>query len=183
MFATINDGQQGIYTSGWKDAQPEIFPAGKSFGLSSGDFSQLKLFVGAGNVNGQTQIANLTVTGCAYLTSGKANFAFISKYKKGATTPSGQTVFIFKAGDLNFHSDTYDWLVVTGGNYAKFKGTGTINGEGSYKFMLWAGDGDPDTFRIKIWEEDEFGNENVIYDNGTEQAIAGGSIVVHTKKK
>jgi hypothetical protein len=182
MFATINGGQQGIYTSGWKNAQPEIFPAGKSFGLLSGDFSQLKLFVGAGPVSGQTQITDLTVTGCGDVITGKASFAFISKYKKGATEPSGQTIFIFKAGDLNFHSDSYDFLVVTGGNYAKFKGTGTINGEGSYKFMLWAGDGDPDTFRIKIWEEDEFGNENVIYDNGIVQSIAGGSIVVHTKK-
>jgi hypothetical protein len=49
--------------------------------------------------------------------------------------------------------------------------------------MLWAGDGEPDTFRIKIWEEDEYENETVIYDNGMDQAIGGGSIVIHTKKK
>ena len=47
--------------------------------------------------------------------------------------------------------------------------------------MIWAGDNDPDTFRIKIWEEDELGVETIIYDNGSDQLIDGGSIVVHTK--
>jgi hypothetical protein len=61
------------------------------------------------------------------------------------------------------------------------KESGTINGEGDYKFMFWAGAGEPDTFRIKIWEEDRFENETVIYDNGMHQAIGGGSIVVHNK--
>ncbi len=71
--------------------------------------------------------------------------------------------------------------MVTESNYARFKGTGTINGAGEYKFHLWAGDADPDTFRIKIWTEDEFGIETVKYDNGFDQAIDGGSIVIHTK--
>jgi hypothetical protein len=111
---------------------------------------------------------------------GKANFGFVSKYKKGANTPTGNTEFQFKAGDFNFHSSNYDWLVITGSNYARFKGWGTINGEGDYQFMLWAGDGNPDTFRIRIWwEENE--TENVIYDNGMDQSISGGSIVIHTK--
>ena len=47
--------------------------------------------------------------------------------------------------------------------------------------MLWAGDGEPDTFRIRIWTEDEGGNETDVYDNGHDQPIDGGSIVVHTK--
>ena len=114
---------------------------------------------------------------------GKANFGFVSKYKKGASVPTGNTEFYFKTGDLNFHSSSYDWLVVTGSDFAKFKGTGTINGEGEYKFMLWAGDKEPDTdtFRIKIWYE-ENGSEDVVYDNGMDQEIGGGNIVVHTKK-
>ncbi len=55
--------------------------------------------------------------------TGKANYGFVSKYKKGASTPTGQTEF--KAGDLNFHSSSYDWLVIAGAN-AKYKGMGTI---------------------------------------------------------
>jgi PKD repeat protein len=112
---------------------------------------------------------------------GKATFGFVSKYKKGRNVPTGQTEFQFHVADLNFHSNSYEWLVVTGSDYAKFKGTGTINGVGEYKFMIWAGDGEPDTFRIRIWEEDEFGIETDIYDNAFNQAIGGGSIVIHTK--
>lgn len=113
---------------------------------------------------------------------GVATFGFVSKYKKGATVPTGNTEFQFHAGDLNFHSSSYDWLVVTGTPTARFKGTGTINGMGEYKFVIWAGDGEPDTFRIKIWSEDG-GVETVTYDNGSAQAIGGGSIIIHTAKK
>ena len=114
--------------------------------------------------------------------AGKANFGFVSKYKKGATVPTGQTEFVFQAGNLNFHSSSYEWLVVTGSNYARFKGTGTINGYGPYKFRLWAGDSAADTFHIKIWEENEStGEETDVYDNGFDQEIGGGSIVIHTK--
>jgi hypothetical protein len=67
---------------------------------------------------------------------------------------------------------------------AQFKGTGTINGEGEFKFKLWATDGnlpggEEDKFRIKIWEEDELGTEIVIYDNKEETEIDGGSIKIH----
>jgi hypothetical protein len=128
---------------------------------------------------------------------GKANFGFVSKYKKGATVPTGVTEFQFKVADLNFHSESYDWLVVAGAK-AQFKGIGTINGDGAYKFLLTGIDADInnndsstiDRFRIKIWIEDADGNETVIYDNGLSAAIdddnattkiGGGSIVVHNK--
>jgi parallel beta-helix repeat protein len=120
--------------------------------------------------------------------TGKANFGFVSKYQKGKTIPTGNTEFQFHAGELNFHSDNYDWLVVAG-DKAQFKGTGTINGEGEYKFIISAIDSDDiDQFRIRIWSEDEYGVETVIYDNGsdTEEGenlteIGGGSIVIHKR--
>lgn len=129
-------------------------------------------------------LADLTLTG-------KANFGFVSKYVQGATEPTGETQFRFKAGDLNFHSDSYEWLVVNqDGTNAQYKGRGTINGELApngefYGFMIWAGDGDisatADTFRIRIWYEDEVdGTEYDVYDNGFDQAIGGGSIQIHT---
>ena len=113
--------------------------------------------------------------------AGKASFGFVAKYKKGASEPVGNTEFQFKAGNLNFHSTSYQWLVVTGGNTAKFKGIGTVNGAGEYKFQIWANDGDPDTFRIRIWTEDGLGNETDLYDNDAHQVIGGGNIVVHSK--
>jgi hypothetical protein len=117
---------------------------------------------------------------------GKANFGFVSKYKKGKTEPDGNTQFQFHAGDLNFYSDSYHWLVVGGGgSSAHFKGVGTINGamdpdDNPYGFMIWSMDGEPDTFRIRIWSELD-GVETDIYDNGFDQPISGGSVVIHTK--
>jgi len=82
--------------------------------------------------------------------------------------------------------------MVIAGSKAKFKGNGTINGEGNYGFMLSAVDGDPkggdDTFRIKIWDKNNM--DVVVYDNQMGEAddadatttLGGGSIVVHKAK-
>ncbi len=102
--------------------------------------------------------------------TGKAFFGFSSEYKKGANVPTGDTDFRFKAGDFRFRSTEYEWLVIAGEN-AKFKGSGTVNDQGYYQFMLTAKDGDlsgqagPDEFRIKIWQEVVPGVEEVVYDN------------------
>jgi len=116
--------------------------------------------------------------------SGKATFGFVSKYKKGATIPEGNTEFQFHAGGMNFHSVNYQWLVVNqAGTNAQFKGTGTINGQGSYTFMLWATDGgnSGDKFRMQITDDNN--GDATVYDNGVDQVIAGGSIVIHTGGK
>lgn len=122
--------------------------------------------------------------------AGKANFGFVAKYKKGATTPSGQTEFRFHAGDLDFHSTEYQWLVVAGA-HAKFKGSGTVNGEGTYGFMLTATDGDiaggggTDKFRIKITDGDSVVYDNKMGEPGNSDAateLGGGSIVIHGEK-
>ncbi len=119
--------------------------------------------------------------------TGRAIFGFVSKYQPGANVPSGRTQFRFHAGGLNFESTSYEWLVVAG-PHAKFKGSGTINGGGSYQFMVTATDGQVsggggvDGFRIKIWDAG-----GVIYDNkvgegddsNNTQAIGAGSIVIH----
>ena len=62
---------------------------------------------------------------------GKANFGFVSKYKKGAGAAlEGETEFQFKAGDLNFHSTSYEWMVISGAK-ARYRGKGRINGGAS----------------------------------------------------
>jgi len=118
------------------------------------------------------------------LLTGRANFGFVSKYVKGRTMPTGNTEFQFNAAGLTFSSTAYEWLVVNqAGSNAQFKGTGTLNGVAGYQFMLWAKDGAPDTFRIKI--SDSAGT--VVYDNnmggefGT--TLGGGNIVIHTPKR
>ena len=145
------------------------------------------------------------VTGSGWITSpsgalvagpsltGQARFAFVSRYHKGTEIPSGQTEFQFRAGDFQFTSMTYDWLVVSGAR-AQFKGTGAVNGSGLYGFLLTATDGDisgggqVDKFRIKIWEQ---ATGALVYDNvlgasdridaANPQAIHSGSIVIHRK--
>ena len=121
--------------------------------------------------------------------AGKANFGFNAKYQKGKSIPTGQTEFNFKVANVNFHSSSYEWLVVAGAK-AQFKGTGTINGIGNYGFIITIIDGDlrgrgfPDMFRIKIWD-----SHGVIYDNQMNSGdsadpttiIGGGSIVIHSK--
>jgi len=119
--------------------------------------------------------------------TGKATFGFVSKYQKGTTVPTGTTAFQFDLAGLAFSSTSYEWLVVNkAGMNAQFKGSGLINGAldsngNAYKFMLWASDGSPDTFRIRIWWEDAAG-EHDIYDNGVDQAVGAGNIVVHAGK-
>jgi len=93
---------------------------------------------------------------------------------------------------MNFHSNVYDWLVISGAR-AQFKGTGTINDAGEYGFLLTAidgqinGGGGVDKFRIKIWDKV---TGTIMYDNQTgvaetadpTTALAGGSIVINVKK-
>ena len=129
-------------------------------------------------------------------TVGRANFGFVSKYQKGASIPTGNTEFQFHAGNLNFKSTVYEWLVISGGHRAQYKGSGTINGSGDYGFMLTAIDedkrspGEPDRFRIRIWDKT---TGAVVYDNqigasdGADLTDPGtqvqGSIVIHVPKK
>jgi hypothetical protein len=120
--------------------------------------------------------------------TGRATFAFVSRYKKGASSPDGQTEFLFQAANLRFHSTSYEWLVVAGRDRAQFKGAGSVNGVGGFEFMLMAYDGGDggDGFRIRIWNDD-----GLVYDNrvdagdaptqGNTQPIDGGSIVIHAR--
>ena len=125
--------------------------------------------------------------------TGKANFGFNSKYKKGASIPTGNTEFQFKMADFKFKSTSYEWLVVSGAK-ARFRGVGSVNGIGDYGFELTAWDGQAnggdgiDRFRIKIWNNNQ-GN-GVVYDNllgaadeDDPTAIGGGSIVIHKESK
>jgi PKD repeat protein len=123
--------------------------------------------------------------------TGKATFGFVAKYIQGSNTPSGNTEFQFKAGDLNFKSSSYDvGSLVIAAKKAMYKGSGTINGSGDYAFRLTAIDGDLqggdgiDKFRIKIWNKT---TNAVIYDNqlgggdydDPTTALGGGSITIH----
>jgi alpha-tubulin suppressor-like RCC1 family protein/PKD repeat protein len=124
--------------------------------------------------------------------SGRASFGFVAKYQKGKSVPSGQTEFQLHMAGMKFQSTNYEWLVVAGSK-AQYKGTGVVNGAGSYTFMLTAADGEiqngggSDRFRIKIIDT---ATNTLVYDNvggsddfdtANPQVIQGGSIVIHSK--
>lgn len=115
----------------------------------------------------------------------KANFGFGVKYQRGATTPTGQLEFRYRAGGFDLHSLGYDWLVVTNRNWAKFHGTATIRGLGhGYPFRVDVRDGNPngghqvDRFSIKIWApgDDPESDEPTYKASGD---IEGGNVIIH----
>lgn len=119
--------------------------------------------------------------------TGKATFGFVSKYLKGANVPTGNTEFQFHAGGMNFSSTAYEWLVVAGnGQRAQYKGTGTINGQPGYGFLLTALTSDQ--LRIKIWST---ATSAIVYDNrmgspdsGNDATpLGGGNIMIQVPKK
>jgi hypothetical protein len=127
--------------------------------------------------------------------TGKANFGFVSKYKKGSQVPEGSTEFQFHAGNLNFTSTSYNsGSLVVATFKAIYKGVGKINGMGNYGFMVSAVDGQAtngggvDKFRMKIWDKNN--GDVVVYDNNigaddnapAATALGGGSIVIHEAK-
>jgi hypothetical protein len=126
--------------------------------------------------------------------TGKANMGFVAKYAKG-TAMAGETEFNFQTGNMKFNSTSYEAAtLVISGFKASYRGVGTINGTGSYKFTLVAIDGDitggggSDKIRMKIVNAS---TGAVVYDNqigaadnaDPGMALAGGSIVIHEVKK
>jgi len=133
---------------------------------------------------------------------GVAEFGFVSKYKKGRSTPTGNASFEFESAGLDFHSTSYQWLVVQGQGKAAFKGVGIIDGiPGEFKFRVTVWDADVndndafevDRFRMQIWTTLANGEDYFVYDNGFgidpdldpqggSTEIGGGSIVIHVPK-
>jgi hypothetical protein len=113
--------------------------------------------------------------------------------QEGCDRSDGETEFQFQIANFGFHSDSYNWLVVSGYK-AQYKGVGTVNGVFGYDFTLTAYDGGIagtgqsgyDRFRIKITNHATgatvFDNRNgasMDLDSANPQNIGGGSIVIH----
>ncbi len=199
--ATVTETSgSGTATASHTYTTPGVYAVGitvtdKDGGAGSESFKYVVIYdpnggfvTGGGWINSPSGACQLT-SACTGAT-GKASFGFNSKYQRGATVPSGDTQFQFQAGNLSFHSTSYQWLVIAGAK-AQYKGSGTINGSGNYGFILTAidgqvsGGGGTDKFRIKIWDN---GTGGVVYDNqmGADDTadpttgLGGGSIVIHS---
>jgi hypothetical protein len=122
---------------------------------------------------------------------GKATFAVVSRKTSGTSTPIRNTQFDFQLAGLTFHSDSHEWIETSGAR-VQLMGTGTINEDGKYVFLLIAidghkqggGGGGDDKLRVKIWDE---ATGELVYDNETgaddlaepTTPLSGGSIVFH----
>jgi len=139
---------------------------------------------GSGLLNGP-----LFAIALAAAPAGRLKFRIDANYVGKRTVPRGEAVFQFPATHRIFHSTGLDWLVVSGGT-AWYQGSGTINGSGSYGFLVSAKSGGSGTgkIRIRIWHE---GTGVVVYDtqpgapiNATPTTpISGGRIALQVKRR
>ncbi|TMB95064.1 MAG: hypothetical protein E6J38_06365 [Chloroflexi bacterium] len=120
--------------------------------------------------------------------AGRAFFGFLARYQKDGAVPFAQPGFRLKTDRFAFDSTAYDWLVVTGAK-AQLHGSGRVNGNAGYAFLVSAIDGDrigkdvPDRLRIKIWDA---ASGAVLYDtqagdpDGADpvRVLGGGSLIV-----
>jgi hypothetical protein len=94
---------------------------------------------------------------------GTAQMQFVAKYHTGDTVPTGNGSFKFEAAGLDLDATGFVWLVVTdAGDEAFFRGTGTVNGNSGYEFLVSGIDGSPDLVRIKVWQTS---TGTVLYDS------------------
>lgn len=123
--------------------------------------------------------------------AGRATFAFLSRYRAGASVPSGETLFQFPPAHLTFLANTEEWLVVAGAR-AQYSAVGKLNGAGSFGLLITAidgqvgGGGGVDRLRVKIWDR---ANGRIVYDNQLGAAdganpttgLQGGTLVIQPR--
>lgn len=157
-------------------------------GTASSAFSYVVVYdPEAGSVTGGGWITSPTGALAADPSArGRANLGFNARYQGGL--PVGQTEFRFRSGNLNFHSSTYVWLVISQST-AEYEGTGTVDGTGSYGFLVTVVDGKlagthVDRVRIKIWDH---ASGAIVYDDrpgapdnaDATTRLSGGNVVIH----
>jgi hypothetical protein len=130
-------------------------------------------------------------TKCPDLT-GMVSFEFNAEYKHGQTSPTGE-VQLFTP-DFDFHSTSFDWLVVSDDDCGMLKGYGAISRETSeFKFSLVVCDGSErethDEIVVRIWSA---ADGSVVFNNGSDSLdvsfeeatkVKGGDVQVHKLKR
>ncbi len=116
---TVTDDDNGVGSNLYQ--YQTVYDANAGWAAGSKEFDSP-----AGSIVGNTSLP------------GKASFGFQVKYQQGDMVPSGKNVeFSFPAGNIDFTSSSYQWLVVSG-TKATFKATGTLNGLPGYTILVSA---------------------------------------------
>ena len=90
--------------------------------------------------------------------------------------PFGKVTIRYPQVNLTFKSNECEWLLLDN-KTATLTGTGKINNQGNYGYMLVAND-QPDKLRIVIWDKND--GDKIVYDNLNPQSIHG-AIVMHNR--
>ncbi len=91
--------------------------------------------------------------------TGNVTFGLVYKYQGSVPTSEREFMMNFGAANLTFNATTISTLVISNG-MATLTGTGTINGSGSYNFLVTG----VNSGGIRIQITDPSNNNNVIYD-------------------
>jgi len=87
--------------------------------------------------------------------------------------PTGKVTIRLHQANLTFKSNVCEWLL-TQNKTATLTGTGKINNQGDYGYLLIAND-HTDKLRIIIWDKNE--GDRIVYDNLTLQNIQGAIVM------
>jgi PKD repeat protein len=125
--------------------------------------------------------------------TGKLQVEFNVTYLNGEAgpAPSGGKVNARLDGLFELGSAAPEWLVVAPDGKVAVKGTGTVNGQAGYGFVVYGYDSDPDRVRLVVWPLSAGPNPGTgtVYDNrpvagydldqADPQPLSGGSLTVH----
>jgi PKD repeat protein len=94
--------------------------------------------------------------------TGRAVLSFLAQYpRRSATVPTGHVQFTLLSPRFSFGSRGFDWLVING-TEARLVGSGVVNGQGGYGFLLAVSDQRTvEKVRLKVWDK---ATGSVVYD-------------------
>jgi len=162
------------------------FQALSEYVMGQNNFIQPKTFGRVLNVGDQN--ARSTIVGAGWLNSLEGSYSLDKKSNdklyfqfnmidRGLMyQPSGKITIRYPQANMNFESDICDWLLLDN-QLATLTGTGKINNQGNYGYLLIAND-QPDKLRIVIWDKND--GDKIVYDNLNAQSIQG-TIVMHNR--
>lgn len=117
--------------------------------------------------------------------SGQVMFGITSKYQ--GTTPTGNVSMNFNAAGFEFEATDITALVIVDGGKATLQGTGTVNGQSGYTFLVTGLDGGATNLDFIRFQIKDAVTNNVVFDsqpgagNTVEPTalITAGNVVIH----
>lgn len=105
--------------------------------------------------------------------------ALVASNRPTGGAPAGTLQFLSLGDRISFASSSLTWSTANPARtLARVEGTGRLNGVGGYTFVLWVGDGQPDTVRLQV-RSGPLGAQTVVLDTQV-RALATGTVRITT---